>query len=145
MSLLIALEMALVCGAWDILPQCARIAIPHAQLAPTGSGFLSFGPCAFERVQPLQVSWGWRCDRTRLDERDEFGSTPRLRHFEFEGTRDPSAWIAVADSIIVTFSMPVTTASLDLMTNFVVRNLNVTTAAYPLGVLVPWREAETMI
>jgi hypothetical protein len=38
MSLLIAQEMALVCRAWDILPQCGRIAIPHAQLAPTGSG-----------------------------------------------------------------------------------------------------------
>ena len=68
-------------------------------LAPTGSGFLYFGPGAAERVQPIQVSWGWRQDRTRLDARDEFGSTPRLRHFEFEGTRDPAAWIAVADAI----------------------------------------------
>ena len=68
-------------------------------LAPTGSGFLYFGPGAAERVQPLQVSWGWRQDRTRLDERDDFGSTPRLRHFEFEGTRDPTAWIAIADAI----------------------------------------------
>src|SRR5436309_12585133 len=46
-------------------------------LAPTGSGFLYFGPGAAERVQPLQVSWGWRPDRARLDERDEFGSTAR--------------------------------------------------------------------
>ncbi len=63
-------------------------------LAPTGSGFLYFGPGAAERVQPLQVSWGWRPDRSRLDERDEFGSTPRLRLFEFEGTRDPCPWLA---------------------------------------------------
>jgi isopenicillin-N epimerase len=68
-------------------------------LAPTGSGFLYFGPGAAERVQPLQVSWGLRPDRTRMDERDEWGSTPRLRQFEFEGTRDPCAWIAVADAI----------------------------------------------
>jgi isopenicillin-N epimerase len=68
-------------------------------LAPTGSGFLYFGPGASERVQPLQVSWGWRHDRSRLDERDDCGSTPRTRHFEFAGTRDPSAWIAVADAI----------------------------------------------
>ena len=34
-----------------------------------------------------------------MDELDSWGSTPRLRHFEFEGTRDPSAWIAVADAI----------------------------------------------
>jgi isopenicillin-N epimerase len=64
-------------------------------LAPTGSGFLYFGKGAAERVQPLQVSWGWRYDRTRLDERDEFGSTARLRLFEFEGTRDPCPWLAV--------------------------------------------------
>jgi isopenicillin-N epimerase len=64
-------------------------------LAPTGSGFLYFGEGAAERVQPLQVSWGWRPDRTRLDERDEHGSTPRLRQFEFEGTRDPCPWLAV--------------------------------------------------
>jgi isopenicillin-N epimerase len=50
-------------------------------------------------VQPLQVSWGWHPERTKLDERDEWGSTPRARQFEFEGTRDPCAWIAVADAI----------------------------------------------
>jgi isopenicillin-N epimerase len=68
-------------------------------LAPTGAGFLYFGPGAAERVEPLQVSWGWRADRERADERDEFGSTPRLRHFEFEGTRDPCPWLAVPAAI----------------------------------------------
>src|SRR5207248_940106 len=48
-------------------------------LAPTGSGFLWLGPGSEERLQPLQVSWGWHHDRVRADERDEFGSTPRLR------------------------------------------------------------------
>jgi isopenicillin-N epimerase len=41
------------------------------------------------------VSWGWRPERGRLDERDEFGSTPRLRFYEFEGTRDICPWLAV--------------------------------------------------
>jgi isopenicillin-N epimerase len=68
-------------------------------LAPTGSGFLYFGPGAADRLQPLQVSWGWHYDRSRLDERDEFGSTPRLRLFEFEGTRDPCPWLAVPTAI----------------------------------------------
>ncbi|HZY84172.1 MAG TPA: aminotransferase class V-fold PLP-dependent enzyme [Gemmataceae bacterium] len=68
-------------------------------LAPTGSGFLYFGKGAAERVQPLQVSWGWRPDRARPDERDEFGSTARLRLFEFEGTRDPCPWLAVPAAI----------------------------------------------
>jgi isopenicillin-N epimerase len=68
-------------------------------LAPTGSGFLHLGPGSWERVQPLQVSWGWPPDRARLDERDEFGSTPRLRHMEFEGTRDVCPWLAVPAAI----------------------------------------------
>jgi isopenicillin-N epimerase len=68
-------------------------------LAPTGSGFLYFGPGGAERIQPLQVSWGWRYDRAKLDERDEFGSTPRLRFFEFEGTRDVCPWLAVPAAI----------------------------------------------
>jgi isopenicillin-N epimerase len=68
-------------------------------LAPTGSGFLHFGDQAIERVEPLQVSWGWRRARQGPDERDEFGSTPRLRAFEFEGTRDPCAWLAVPAAI----------------------------------------------
>src|SRR5579884_338055 len=54
-------------------------------LAPTGSGFLYLGQGNEERLQPLQVSWGWHQERDRLDERDEFGSTPRLRAFEFQG------------------------------------------------------------
>jgi isopenicillin-N epimerase len=69
-------------------------------LAPTGSGFLHFGPGSIDRVQPLQVSWGWVKDAKRgPDERDEFGSTPRLRHIEFEGTRDPCPWLAVPAAI----------------------------------------------
>lgn len=64
-------------------------------LAPTGSGFLVLGRGSEDRLQPLQVSWGGRPDRTRLDERDEFGSTPRLRSYEFEGTRDVCPWLAV--------------------------------------------------
>jgi isopenicillin-N epimerase len=68
-------------------------------LAPTGSGFLYMGPGAEDRLQPLQVSWGWRPDRARLDERDEFGSTPRLRALEFEGTRDPCPWLTVPEAM----------------------------------------------
>jgi isopenicillin-N epimerase len=54
---------------------------------------------ALDRLQPLQVSWGWRPDRSRMDERDEFGSTPRLRQLEFEGTRDPCPWLAIPTAI----------------------------------------------
>ncbi len=68
-------------------------------LAPTGSGFLYLGAGAEDRLQPLQVSWGWHHHSIRVDERDEFGSTPRLRAFEFEGTRDPCPWLAVPAAI----------------------------------------------
>src|SRR5438132_1411650 len=68
-------------------------------LAPTGSGFLYFAPGCADRLQPLQVSWGWHHDTRRLDERDEFGSTPRLRHYESEGVRDPSPWLAVPTAL----------------------------------------------
>jgi isopenicillin-N epimerase len=68
-------------------------------LAPTGAGFLYLAPGSADRLEPLQVSWGWRPDRLRLDQRDEFGATPRLRALEFEGTRDPCPWLAVPSAI----------------------------------------------
>jgi len=68
-------------------------------LAPTGSGFLYLGRRAADLVQPLQVSWGWHPDRRRLDEADEWGSTPRIRALEFEGTRDVCPWLAVPAAI----------------------------------------------
>jgi isopenicillin-N epimerase len=68
-------------------------------LAPTGSGFLYLGAGSEDRLPPLQVSWGWHHDRSRPDERDEFGSTPRLRALEFEGTRDLCPWLAVPAAI----------------------------------------------
>ena len=68
-------------------------------LAPTGSGFLYSGPGSEERLQPLAVSWGWHYDRSHADERDEFGSTPRLRAYEFEGVRDPCPWLTVPAAI----------------------------------------------
>jgi isopenicillin-N epimerase len=68
-------------------------------LAPTGSGFLYLGPGMEDRLQPLQVSWGWYTGGTPLDERDEYGSTPRIRRLEFEGTRDVCPWLAVPSAI----------------------------------------------
>jgi isopenicillin-N epimerase len=68
-------------------------------LAPTGCGFLYLGAGNEGRVQPLQVSWGWRHGAQHLDERDEFGSTPRIRFLEFEGTRDWCPWLAVPSAI----------------------------------------------
>jgi isopenicillin-N epimerase len=68
-------------------------------LAPIGAGFLHLGPGSEDRLQPLQVSWGYYNSARSLDECDEYGSTPRLRRLEFEGTRDCCAWLVVPDAI----------------------------------------------
>jgi isopenicillin-N epimerase len=68
-------------------------------LAPTGAGFLCLGAGCQDRLQPIQVSWGWHYERTNIDAPDEFGSTPRIRALEFEGTRDPCPWLAVPAAI----------------------------------------------
>jgi isopenicillin-N epimerase len=67
-------------------------------LAPIGCGFLYLGPGGEDRLEPLQVSWGYHTAGA-LDERDEYGSTPRIRRLEFEGTRDCCPWLAVPDAI----------------------------------------------
>jgi isopenicillin-N epimerase len=78
-------------------------------LAPTGAGFLVVGPGNEDRLVPLHVSWGYRSDQYPLGEEDwvrrdrdapdKFGSTPRTRFLEFEGTRDVCPWLAVPDAI----------------------------------------------
>jgi isopenicillin-N epimerase len=68
-------------------------------LAPTGTGFLYLGPGSEDRLQPLQVSWGWHTFGKALDQCDEFGTTPRIRRLEFEGTRDICPWLAVPAAI----------------------------------------------
>jgi isopenicillin-N epimerase len=77
-------------------------------LAPTGAGFLVIGPGNENRLQPLHVSWGYHADKYPIgdvaqsagpDARDNYGSTPRIRFLEFEGTRDVCPWLAVPSAI----------------------------------------------
>jgi isopenicillin-N epimerase len=77
-------------------------------LAPTGTGFLVIGPGNEDRLQPLHVSWGYHADKYPIgevvpsagpDARDAYGSTPRVRFLEFEGTRDICPWLAVPAAI----------------------------------------------
>jgi isopenicillin-N epimerase len=77
-------------------------------LAPTGTGFLAIGPGNEDRLQPLHVSWGYHADKYPIgevtrsagpDARDAYGSTPRVRFLEFEGTRDVCPWLAVPAAI----------------------------------------------
>ena len=59
-------------------------------------------------MQPLHVSWGYHPDKYPIgeivqsagpDARDAYGSTPRTRFLEFEGTRDFCPWLAVPAAI----------------------------------------------
>lgn len=70
-------------------------------LAPTGVGFLYLGPGNEDSLEPTQVSWAYQPSPGGgpLDERDPFGSTPRLRRLECEGTRDICPWLAIPESI----------------------------------------------
>jgi isopenicillin-N epimerase len=77
-------------------------------LAPSGAGFLVIGPGNEDRLQPLHVSWGYHPDKYPIgepvpsagpDARDAYGSTPRIRFLEFEGTRDPAPWLSVPAAI----------------------------------------------
>lgn len=77
-------------------------------LAPSGAGFLVIGPGNEDRLQPLHVSWGYHADKYPIGEpmassgpdgRDAYGSTPRIRFLEFEGTRDFCPWLAVPAAI----------------------------------------------
>jgi isopenicillin-N epimerase len=68
-------------------------------LAPTGTGFLTFGAGMEDRLVPFHVSWGWHNPARDLDVCDEYGTTPRLRRLEFEGTRDACAWLSVPEAI----------------------------------------------
>jgi isopenicillin-N epimerase len=77
-------------------------------LAPSGAGFLVIGSGNEDRIQPLHVSWGYYADKYPIgevmqsagpDARDAYGSTPRIRFLEFEGTRDICPWLAVPAAI----------------------------------------------
>ncbi len=68
-------------------------------LAPIGAGFLYAAGQSLDRLRPLQVSWGWHYPHAKANERSLFGNTHRVHHLEFEGTRDPAAWLAVRDAL----------------------------------------------
>lgn len=68
-------------------------------LAPIGAGYLAAGAEMLDRLEPLQVSWGYHRTPGDPDVPDEFGSTPRTRRLEFEGTRDVCPWLVVPDAI----------------------------------------------
>lgn len=65
-------------------------------LTPKGAGFLHVRPERQPMVNPLVISHGWTPDRTAPG---PFGGTAFVDAMEFQGTRDPSAWLTVPDAL----------------------------------------------
>jgi isopenicillin-N epimerase len=64
-------------------------------LAPVGAAYLFVENGMEQHLEPWQVSWAYHDDRTQPHEPDAFGSTPWIRQFEMEGTRDITPWRVV--------------------------------------------------
>jgi isopenicillin-N epimerase len=67
-------------------------------LTPVGAAFLYCDPRSKHHLRPWQVSWGFSEGELSATERNEFGSTPWIRQFEMEGTRDLTSWFVVSQS-----------------------------------------------
>jgi isopenicillin-N epimerase len=65
-------------------------------MAPKGSAFLYVRPELQAMINPLVISHGWTADNANPA---PFGGTPFIDAFEMQGTRDPSAWLAIPDAI----------------------------------------------
>ena len=59
--------------------------------APKGAGFLYAHPDHHACLDPLIVSWGWKSEKP--------GPSLLIDHHEWQGTRDPAAWLAVPEAI----------------------------------------------
>ena len=64
-------------------------------MAPKGSAFLHVRPELQTRLNPLVISHGWTEDAKLPGAKGVFGNSPFIDGLEMQGTRDPSAWLAV--------------------------------------------------
>jgi isopenicillin-N epimerase len=69
-------------------------------LAPIGTAFLYFDIGKANRLEPMQVGWGYQSVQEDGPlQCDEFGRTPTLRGLEIEGTRDICPWLVLPEAI----------------------------------------------
>ncbi|MDG1118702.1 MAG: aminotransferase class V-fold PLP-dependent enzyme [Flavimaricola sp.] len=66
-------------------------------MAPKGSAFLHVRTELQDIINPLVISHGWTANRV---EPGPFGGTSFIDAVEFQGTRDPAAWLTVPDAIL---------------------------------------------
>lgn len=64
-------------------------------MAPKGSAFLHVRPELQAMLNPLVISHGWTEDAKLPGAKGVFGNSPFIDGLEMQGTRDPSAWLAV--------------------------------------------------
>lgn len=64
-------------------------------MAPKGSAFLHVRAELQSLLNPLVISHGWTEDARQPGAKGVFGNTPFIDGLEMQGTRDPSAWLAV--------------------------------------------------
>jgi isopenicillin-N epimerase len=68
-------------------------------MAPKGSGFIYCRPEWQVMIDPLVISHGWTADNKEPGVRGPFGNPPFVDEVEMQGTRDPSAWLAIPAAI----------------------------------------------
>ena len=68
-------------------------------MTPKGSAFLYARPELQVMLDPLVISHGWTADNKEPGVMGPFGNTPFIDSIEMQGTRDPSAWLAVSAAL----------------------------------------------
>ena len=68
-------------------------------MSPKGSGFVYCRPEWQAMLDPLVISHGWTVDNKEPGVGGPFGNSAFVDEIEMQGTRDPSAWLAVPAAI----------------------------------------------
>ena len=68
-------------------------------MSPKGSAFLHARPDVQGLIDPLVISHGWTADSKLPGAKGAFGNSPFIDGIEMQGTRDPSAWLAVPSAL----------------------------------------------
>lgn len=68
-------------------------------MTPKGSAFLFARPEVQSMIDPLVISHGWTAESKQPGIKGAFGNSPFIDEIEVQGTRDPSAWLAVPEAL----------------------------------------------
>jgi isopenicillin-N epimerase len=68
-------------------------------MTPKGSAFLYARPEVQGLLDPLVISHGWTAQSKEPGAKGAFGNSPFIDEIEVQGTRDPSAWLAMPEAI----------------------------------------------